>query len=115
MEKSFTVSSTIALLPYSFYVLGLAFGPLISSPLSESYGRRIVYLSCFPLFSLFTLGSGFANNIETLIICRFFAGIFGSPSLAVGAGTITDIWPRAKIAVPMAVYVTTPFLGPSLG
>jgi MFS family permease len=111
----FRVSSTIAILPFSFYVLGLAFGPLIGSPLSESFGRRLVYWISIPLFALFILGSGFAKGMGTLILCRFFAGFFGSPALSLGSATISDVWPPAQRAIPMAAYVATPFLGPALG
>ena len=109
------VSSTVAILPYSLYVLGLAFGPMIGSPLSESLGRRAVYLISIPIFALFTLSSGFSTSISSLCICRFFAGVFGSPGLSIGSATIADLWAPADRAIPMTAYITTPFLAPSLG
>jgi MFS family permease len=115
VQADFDVSSVISILPFSFYVLGLAFGPMIGSPLSESWGRRRVYQICLPPFALFILGSGFAKSIGTLIICRFLAGFFGSPALSIGSATISDIWPPAERAVPMAAYVAAPFMGPALG
>lgn len=39
MEK-FNVSSTVALLGLSLYVLGLGFGPVLAAPISETKGRR---------------------------------------------------------------------------
>jgi multidrug resistance protein len=113
--QTFHVSSTVAILPYSLYVLGLAFGPMIGSPCSEYFGRRAVYLVSIPIFALFTLGSGFSNDITSLSICRFFAGLFGSPGLSIGSATISDIWPPAERAIPMTAYIATPFLAPSLG
>lgn len=113
--NTFNVSTTVALLPYSFYILGLAFGPVIASPCSESFGRKAVYLFCVPIFAFFILGSGFSHNIESLTICRFLAGVFGSPGLSIGSGTIADVWSPAERAIPMSAYVTTPFLGPALG
>lgn len=104
------VSSTVAILPYSLYVLGLAFGPMIGSPCSEKFGRRAVYLVSIPIFALFTLGSGFSNDIASLCICRFFAGVFGSPGLSIGSATIADLWAPADRAIPMTAYITTPFL-----
>lgn len=89
--REMRVSSTVAILPYSLYVLGLAFGPIIGSPCSESFGRRAVYLTSIPVFALFTLGSGFSTDIASLCISRFFAGVFGSPGLSIGSATIADI------------------------
>lgn len=113
--QDFGVSAEVALLPYVLYVLGLAFGPMIAAPASETVGRRYVYLVCVPIFALFILGSGFSTNIASLCICRFFAGVFGSPGTTIGSATLSDMWLPHERAVPMAVYITTPFLAPSLG
>ena len=115
VAKRFNVSPTVALLPLSLYVLGLAFGPVLAAPISETRGRRVVYLVSSPIAALFTLGAGFSNTFAALVITRFFAGFFGSPVLAVGAGTNVDIWPPASRAVPTAAFVLAPFLGPAIG
>lgn len=114
MEK-FDVGTTVALLPLSLYVLALGFGPILGAPLSETYGRKIVYLCSPPLAALFTLGAGFSNTFAAFVICRFFAGFFFSPALAVGAGTNADVFRLHERAVPTVLYITSPFLGPSLG
>jgi MFS family permease len=88
---------------------------MIAAPLSETFGRRAVYLISTPAFALFIMGSGFAQNIETVIILRFFAGLFGSPSLSIGSATLADIWAPADRAIPMTAYICTPFLGPATG
>lgn len=114
MEK-FNVSSTVALLGLSLYVLGLAFGPVLAAPISESKGRRVVYLVSLPLAALFTLGAGFSQNFASLAITRFFAGFFGSPVLAVGAGTNVDLWAPVHRAVAASAFLLAPFLGPAIG
>jgi MFS family permease len=88
---------------------------MIAAPLSETFGRRAVYQISAPAFAFFIMGSGFSQNIETLIILRFFAGLFGSPSLSIGSATIADVWAPTDRAIPMAAYVCTPFMGPALG
>ena len=113
--KKFNVSSTVAILPLSLYVLGLAFGPILAAPISETKGRRVVYLVSLPLAALFILGSGFSNNIASLIICRFLAGFFGSPVLAVGAGTNVDMWAPVHRAAATSSFLLAPFLGPAIG
>ena len=115
IQDEFHVSSTVALLGLSLYVLGLAFGPVLAAPLSETLGRKAVYLISLPLASLFTLGAGFSHTFASLIICRFFAGFFGSPTLAVGAGTNADIWPPMHRAVATSLFVLAPFAEPALG
>ncbi|KAF2235189.1 MFS general substrate transporter [Viridothelium virens] len=113
--RTLGVSSEVAFLPYVFYTLGLAFGPMVSAPTSEAFGRKIIYRAGIPFFALFTLGAGFSQNIASLTVCRFFAGVFGSTGLAAGTPTLTDVWVPAERGIPMALYVTAPFLGPTLG
>ena len=115
VKAEFGVSTTVALLPLSFYSLGLAFGPMISSPLSETFGRKFVYLSTVPLLDIFMLGAGFSQNIASLIICRFFAGMFAAPGVSVAAATITDYTRTQKRAMALAPYYTVPFIGSAIG
>ena len=55
------------------------------------------------------------TSATTVAICRFFAGVFGSPGLSIGSATLSDMWLPHERAVPMSIYVTTPFLGPAIG
>lgn len=105
----------MALLPLTLYVLALGFGPILAAPLSETYGRHIVYLISVPIGALFTMGTGFSHNIQTLCILRFFSGLAFSPALAIGAGSIADVNRPEHRAIPSALYILSPFLGPSLG
>lgn len=65
----------------SVYVLGFAIGPLILAPLSETYGRLPVYHICNVLFLIFTIACALATNITSLIVFRFFAGMWGGAPL----------------------------------
>jgi MFS family permease len=49
IQHDFHVGSTVALLPLSLYVLALGFGPLLAAPMSETYGRHVVYLVSTPI------------------------------------------------------------------
>ena len=88
---------------------------MIASPISETFGRQIVYRVSLPLCALFTLGAGFSKTFYSLLICRFFAGTTGSPVLAVGGGTLADIFPPRLRARATSFFLMAPFLGPSLG
>ncbi|KAL5116646.1 hypothetical protein ACEQ8H_005395 [Pleosporales sp. CAS-2024a] len=113
--RQFDVSRTVALLGLSLYTLGIGLGPMATAPLSEFYGRRMVYLVSSPIFMLFTLGSGFSKHFYGLVICRFFAGFTGSPALAVGAGSNADLFPPRQRAIATSMFLAAPFAGPALG
>ncbi|RPB17190.1 MFS general substrate transporter [Morchella conica CCBAS932] len=116
ISKDFHVTPTVALLGLSVYSLGLGLGPIIGAPISETQGRKAVYVLTLPLSLLFTLGAGLAQNFETLLVCRFLSGAFGSPALAVGAGTIADIWVLEEGGgLATVLVILAPFMGPALG
>lgn len=96
----FHVDRVTASLPLSLYTFGFVVGPIFASPLSELYGRRIIYWASLPLLVIFTGVAGASNNITQLILCRFFAGFFGSGALAVGAGTILDLLGKYLLTDP---------------
>ncbi|KAL1967742.1 hypothetical protein VTN77DRAFT_2999 [Rasamsonia byssochlamydoides] len=108
------VSETVSLLGVSLFCIGLSLGPVIASPLSETFGRLIIYRLSLPISILFIIGSAVASNMATIAVCRFFAGVFGSPALSVGGGTLADMWPRSMFGSATVTFLLAPFLGPSL-
>lgn len=99
----------------SIFVLAYAFGPFLFAPLSELFGRRIVFQLGNLFFFAFNLGCGFTRTSTQLIICRFLAGFGGSVPLSVGGGTISDIWNPHQRGRAVAIYSLMPFLGPAIG
>jgi MFS family permease len=89
---------------------------MLGAPISEAKGRKAVYLLTLPIFLLFTAAAGLSKNIASLLVCRFFAAAAGSPSLAIGGGSVADMWDMGEGGGLAAVLVVqTFFLGPSLG
>lgn len=88
---------------------------MISAPLSETFGRRFIYVFVTPIALLFILGAGFAKNLAALAVCRLLAGILVSAPLAVGAGTIMDTWTGVYTNRGVVLLMTIAFLGPALG
>ncbi|KAK2030762.1 major facilitator superfamily transporter [Colletotrichum zoysiae] len=111
----FSISRTRSILPLTLYTLGLAVGPLFIAPFSEVFGRKYIYaVSCTCLLA-FLGGSSAATTFPALLACRFLAGTLGSSGIAVGAGTIADVWELGKGAGASLLFIFGPFLGPTLG
>lgn len=110
-------SQTLAISGLTFYLIGLALGPISAAPLSEMIGRRNIYITTFPLSMLFTMGVGLSQNIESVLVLRFFSGLVASPPMSISGGTISDIWGNSpvQIAIAMAFFCVAPFLGPVIG
>lgn len=96
------------------FVIMLGLGPLFLAPLSETFGRRKLYLVCFTCFSLLQIPSALAPNVETLIAMRTLSGFFGSVGIANGGGTISDMFPPSERASVFGWYLLGPLLGPTL-
>lgn len=155
----FQTSTTMAVLGVSLFVLGFAVGPLLWAPLSglsfsftfegqgaclrltrrgseEYYGRQIIFFLTYFGLVVFSAGAACAQNIESLVILRFFAGAFGASPITNSGGVIADmfnakgkslqphrIWSSAvdvasllsERGLAACLYLMAPFLGPSIG
>lgn len=111
----FGISVEIATLSTSLYVLGYAFGPLIWGPFSELQGRKLPILIGIFGFMLFNFATATAFNLQTVMICRFFTGFFGSCPLAVVAACFADMFDNTQRGTAVVIFSSTVFMGPMLG
>lgn len=108
------VSSEVGILGVSLYVLGFATGPTLWAPLSELKGRRLpLVLSMFG-FSIFNIGVATGKDIQTILICRFFAGFFGACPLAVVAAVFSDMFDNRTRGIAITLFSMAVFTGPLL-
>ena len=98
----------------SIWELGECVGPLMFAPLSELYGKALVYNSANVLFVIFSVGGGASRNLATVIVLRFFTGI------SVGCGTLNsgfvgDMFVQESRGRAISVMSFPVLLGPILG
>ncbi len=115
MSDFHSSDSTVATLTVSIYLLGFALGPLFVAPLSELYGRLILYHTCNTLFFAFTIGCALSTNIGMFLAFRFISGCVASAPLTIGGGTVADLIPQEKRGTAMALFAMGPLLGPVIG
>jgi multidrug resistance protein len=115
IAKDLNCSTTAVIGTTTGFVVMLGIGPLLLAPLSETFGRRVVYLTCFSIFTLLQIPTALAPNIAFLITVRSVAGFFGSVGIANGGGTISDMFVPSERAGVFGWYLLGPLLGPTLG
>lgn len=115
IADEFGVSMDAVIATTTGYIIFMGIGPLILAPLSETFGRRKLYIICFAIFSLLQIPTALAPNIATLIAIRTVAGFFGSVGVANGGGTISDMYESNERASIFGWYLLGPLLGPTLG
>ena len=99
----------------SIYILGYATGPLFIAPLSEIYGRTMVYHVTNVLYVVFTVVCAVSTNLGMLIGFRLLAGMMGSTPLTIGGGTNADMFRVEERGAAMAIWSIGPLLGPVVG
>ena len=108
----FAVSAEVGLLGLSFYVLGFATGPILWAPLSELKGRRLPLLIGMFGFSIFQVAVAVGKDLQTVLISRFFGGLFASCPLAVVAAVFSDMFNNRTRGLAVTVFSMTVFAGP---
>ncbi|GAC76870.1 synaptic vesicle transporter SVOP and related transporters [Moesziomyces antarcticus T-34] len=113
--QQFSISHEVSALVLSIYMVGFCVGPPMWAPLSELYGRLLVNYISVPGYFFFNIGCALAPNVQTLLVCRFFVGLFAAAPQANSGGTISDIWAPKVRLWPMFTYSLSAFMGPTLG
>lgn len=115
IQQQFHVTTEVATLGVSLYVLGFALGPLIWAPMSEMFGRQVVFITTYCGLTVFCAGCTGAKNIETLLVFRFLAGSFGSSPFTNSGGVIADMFAARERGLALGAFALAPFLGPVIG
>ena len=85
------------------------------APFSEIWGRRPIYGVTLFFAVVFTIPGAVAQNIGTLLVTRFIAGVSFSAPMSLVGGTLADLWKNEERGVPMAAFSAAPFIGPGVG
>lgn len=114
VARVFGVSTEVGLLGLSFYVLGFALGPIFWAPLSELKGRRLPLVISMFGFSIFQLGVAAGKDLQTVLLCRFWGGMFGAAPLAIVAAVFSDMFDNRTRGLAITLFSMTVFSGPLL-
>lgn len=115
IEEMTGVSHEVAVLTVSLYIIGFAVGPVVWGPISEIWGRRIGLLPAMGALALFSIGTATSQNIQSILITRFLAGIFGSSPVSNVSAVLGDLWTPAERTASVAFYSVAVVGGPTLG
>lgn len=89
-SKDFHVSRVAENLDTVMYLAGIGTGALFAGPLSEAYGRNVMYLVTTSCYLLFVLGTALVTKIGGQIVCRLFVGLFAATTLTINGSSISD-------------------------
>jgi EmrB/QacA subfamily drug resistance transporter len=98
---AYMVASTVLLLP--------------AGRLADQLGRRRLYVIGMALFTLASLGAGFADSGTSLILWRILQGIGGAFVFANSGALVTDAFPRRQLGLAMGTNVMVAAVGLVVG
>ncbi|PWN28775.1 MFS general substrate transporter [Jaminaea rosea] len=104
MVAEFGVSNELGQLGLFMFNASCAIAPLFFAPFCELTGRRVVYVTAFGLFSVFTLMLVFGENIATILLGRFFQGVTGSIGTILVGGTLADLFDDDERSIPTSIF-----------
>lgn len=119
VADEFGVSPEVTILMVSLYVLGFSVGPLVWAPTSELFGRKVSMIPAMLGLALFSIGTATSRNIASVLITRFFGGVFGSAPVSNVSAALGDIYhPKARgtaVTFYAVAVVGGPCIGPIIG
>lgn len=108
-------NSTEGSLLISIYLIGLAVGPLFLSPLSELYGRSIVFHVANVVFLVASILCAVSVSLPMLIVFRLVMGLACVIPVTLGGGYVADLMPAEKRGRALTLWTIGPLLGPVIG
>ncbi|KAJ5419995.1 hypothetical protein N7465_002514 [Penicillium sp. CMV-2018d] len=115
LQEEFHISKIVALLGVTTYLLGMGIGSILFAPLSELLGRRPIYIVSMTIFLLLLLPSALAQNIQSILVGRFFGGFFGSALMSNSPASVNDIVSDKYRALAFGFWSIGPSNGPVYG
>jgi DHA1 family multidrug resistance protein-like MFS transporter len=132
VAEEFGVSTEVTTLGTSLFVLGFGVGPLVCfieilleprltipsqiwGPGSELFGRKLPLFLGYAAFAIFQIPVAVAQNLETIMLCRFLGGCFASAPLAIVGGALADFFGPVDRGIAVCVFAAATFIGPIAG
>lgn len=115
LQADLDASASTLALTVSLFILGQGFFPQIWTAISEVTGRKPCYLSALVIYLVATAVAARSDTIGVFIAMRILQALGSSAVLALGAGSLADIFDTHERGTKLGVFYSVPLVGPALG
>lgn len=115
-RMEYDMSRTLGVFAFvTMYLLGQTVGGIVCSPISETFGRRTLYIVASAMFCIFSVITAAVPSSIAVYFGRFFQGLGAAVPACVAFGSIEDMW-AAQIRIWVVYwYTVSGFVGLVLG
>ncbi|KAF9938596.1 hypothetical protein BGZ65_012581 [Modicella reniformis] len=99
----------------SVFILFQGIMPIFWASLCDYYGRRPIYLVSMTIFILGSLFAAISYNIWVFFVMRAIQAFGSSSVLAVGGGSLSDIFHSGERGSAFGMYYLGPLIAPMIG
>lgn len=102
----------------SIFFIAVTMALPLAGNISDSFGRKRVFIGSLILFTGSSLACGLAPTIQALIACRFFQALGGACFLPAASGIVIELFPKnreAAIGLFASFFSIGTIIGPNLG
>ncbi|KAK6337728.1 hypothetical protein TWF696_001208 [Orbilia brochopaga] len=119
VQRDLGISSTEVNLSLTTYLVLQAIAPTFTGELSDSLGRRPVYIFSMIIFVGACVGLALQKSLVALLLLRMLQSSGSSGTVAIGFGSVADISTSAErgkyVGLMSAFPLSSPALGPVIG
>ncbi|KAJ1976865.1 hypothetical protein H4R35_002516, partial [Dimargaris xerosporica] len=115
ITQEMATTSIMMKLTVALYMVGMGVAPMAWGMLSDTLGRKPVYIASFIVYAGACIGCALSNSIGLLIGVRVIQACGSSSVLAVGSGTICDIYKPKRRGRALGFFFLGALLGPVIG
>lgn len=116
LASRYAVSTQAINLTITLFFIFQGIAPSFWSPLSDSLGRRPVYLSTFAVYTLASLGLSIVDrNYPALLLLRTAQSIGGSAVMSLAYAVVADVTVHSERGRFLAPMLTATNVGPCIG
>ncbi|KAH0536793.1 hypothetical protein FGG08_006361 [Glutinoglossum americanum] len=116
LSAHYRVSTQAINLTITLYVVFQALSPAVFATISDSLGRRPVFLAIFTIYAAASLGLALnESSYAALLILRALQSIGGSAVMAISYGVVADVAISAERGKMLGPMLAATNLGPCIG
>ncbi|BEI96699.1 hypothetical protein CcaverHIS631_0202880 [Cutaneotrichosporon cavernicola] len=97
------------------YLFGIAITPLVLAPMSELFGRNVIYQVTTLINALLFLPQALTHSHSGLLAARFFQGMASSVANSMVGGTVADLFAARERGLVMNLLAIVIFVAQALG